>query len=162
MLAERFHIGRGLSRFAQSPNVDLLASRRADQDRSTTAQKDHRHGHLASSPTRAASRSAAMTPTARLWWPLPGHHRLHQHAVAVRRGSTSSASPPNPWLHPTNPKINFKQGRQRPDPRGRPPPARTAPSGTMWIALSKPTYGIHGTPGSRRRSARPKAMAASA
>ncbi|CAN7436509.1 L,D-transpeptidase family protein [Pararhizobium sp. LjRoot238] len=43
-----------------------------------------------------------------------------------------------------NPKINFKQGENdkvltlQPGPNG--------PVGTIWIALSKPTYGIHGTP----------------
>ncbi|MCV9961056.1 L,D-transpeptidase [Pararhizobium sp. BT-229] len=43
-----------------------------------------------------------------------------------------------------NPKINFKQGANdkvltlQPGPNG--------PVGTVWIALSKPTYGIHGTP----------------
>lgn len=43
-----------------------------------------------------------------------------------------------------NPKINFKQGNNdkiltlQPGPNG--------PVGAVWIALSKPTYGIHGTP----------------
>lgn len=43
-----------------------------------------------------------------------------------------------------NPKINFQQGSNnkvltlQPGPNG--------PVGTVWIALSKPTYGIHGTP----------------
>ncbi|OCP17572.1 MULTISPECIES: L,D-transpeptidase [unclassified Ensifer] len=43
-----------------------------------------------------------------------------------------------------NPKINFKQGNNdkiltlQPGPNG--------PVGTVWIALSRPTYGIHGTP----------------
>ncbi|OOG73993.1 hypothetical protein B0E45_06875 [Sinorhizobium sp. A49] len=43
-----------------------------------------------------------------------------------------------------NPKINFKQGDNdkiltlQPGPNG--------PVGTVWIALSRPTYGIHGTP----------------
>ncbi|TCD13703.1 L,D-transpeptidase [Oricola cellulosilytica] len=43
-----------------------------------------------------------------------------------------------------NPKINFVQGDNRdiltiaPGPNG--------PVGSIWIALSKPTYGIHGTP----------------
>ena len=43
-----------------------------------------------------------------------------------------------------NPKLNFKQGSNdkvltlQPGPNG--------PVGTVWIALSKPTYGIHGTP----------------
>lgn len=43
-----------------------------------------------------------------------------------------------------DPKKNFQQGRNtrklrlKPDPNG--------PVGSMWIDLSKPTYGIHGTP----------------
>ncbi|MGV3548882.1 L,D-transpeptidase [Rhizobium sp.] len=43
-----------------------------------------------------------------------------------------------------NPKINFQQGNNTkvltiaPGPNG--------PVGTIWIALTKPTYGIHGTP----------------
>ncbi|WP_026619054.1 lipoprotein-anchoring transpeptidase ErfK/SrfK [Ensifer sp. WSM1721] len=43
-----------------------------------------------------------------------------------------------------NPKINFRQGANdkilqlQPGPNG--------PVGTVWIALSRPTYGIHGTP----------------
>lgn len=42
-----------------------------------------------------------------------------------------------------NPKVNFKQGKNDevltilPSPNG--------PVGSVWIALSKPTYGIHGT-----------------
>ncbi|MCX8996496.1 L,D-transpeptidase [Rhizobiaceae bacterium BDR2-2] len=43
-----------------------------------------------------------------------------------------------------NPKINFKQG----DNHGilQIPPGPNGPVGNVWIALSKPTYGIHGTP----------------
>ena len=43
-----------------------------------------------------------------------------------------------------NPKINFKQG----DNHGilKIPPGPNGPVGSVWIALSKPTYGIHGTP----------------
>ena len=46
--------------------------------------------------------------------------------------------------YPYNPKINFQQGTNnkvltlQPGPNG--------PVGTMWMALSKPHYGIHGTP----------------
>jgi lipoprotein-anchoring transpeptidase ErfK/SrfK len=43
-----------------------------------------------------------------------------------------------------NPKINFKQGNN--DKVLRIPPGPNGPVGTIWIALSKPTYGIHGTP----------------
>lgn len=43
-----------------------------------------------------------------------------------------------------NPKINFKQGEN--DKILRIPPGPNGPVGAVWIALSKPTYGIHGTP----------------
>lgn len=43
-----------------------------------------------------------------------------------------------------NPKINFKQGNN--DKVLVIPPGPNGPVGTVWIALSKPTYGIHGTP----------------
>lgn len=43
-----------------------------------------------------------------------------------------------------NPKINFKQGDN--DQILQVPPGPNGPVGSIWIALSKPTYGIHGTP----------------
>lgn len=43
-----------------------------------------------------------------------------------------------------NPKINFKQGEN--DRILTIPPGPNGPVGSVWIALSKPTYGIHGTP----------------
>lgn len=43
-----------------------------------------------------------------------------------------------------NPKINFQQGKN--DQILQIPPGPNGPVGTVWIALSKPTYGIHGTP----------------
>jgi lipoprotein-anchoring transpeptidase ErfK/SrfK len=43
-----------------------------------------------------------------------------------------------------NPKINFKQGQN--DKVLTIPPGPNGPVGSIWIALSKPTYGIHGTP----------------
>ena len=43
-----------------------------------------------------------------------------------------------------NPKVNFKQGDN--DQILQVPPGPNGPVGTVWIALSKPTYGIHGTP----------------
>ncbi len=43
-----------------------------------------------------------------------------------------------------NPKINFKQGDN--DKVLTIPPGPNGPVGNVWIALSKPTYGIHGTP----------------
>jgi lipoprotein-anchoring transpeptidase ErfK/SrfK len=43
-----------------------------------------------------------------------------------------------------NPKLNFKQGNN--DKILTIPPGPNGPVGTVWIALDKPTYGIHGTP----------------
>ena len=43
-----------------------------------------------------------------------------------------------------NPKINFKQGSNNKILTI--PPGPNGPVGSVWIALSKPTYGIHGTP----------------
>lgn len=43
-----------------------------------------------------------------------------------------------------NPKLNFKQGNN--DKILTIPPGPNGPVGSIWIALDKPTYGIHGTP----------------
>ncbi len=68
-------------------------------------------------------------------------------------GSTDTPSPSGTVkvervaFNPTytyNPKINFKQGHN--DKVLTIPPGPNGPVGSVWIALSKPTYGIHGTP----------------
>ena len=43
-----------------------------------------------------------------------------------------------------NPKVNFKQGGN--DKILTLPPGPNGPVGSIWIALDKPTYGVHGTP----------------
>lgn len=43
-----------------------------------------------------------------------------------------------------NPKVNFQQGNNTEVLQI--PPGPNGPVGSMWIALSKPTFGIHGTP----------------
>lgn len=68
-------------------------------------------------------------------------------------GSTATPSPQGTHLveaavldpdYTYNPNINFKQGEN--DQVLRIPPGPNAPVGNVWIDLSKPTYGIHGTP----------------
>jgi len=49
----------------------------------------------------------------------------------------------NPTYH-YDPQKNFQQGRNR--RKLVLPPGPNGPVGTVWIALSKPTFGIHGTP----------------
>ncbi|MDM7457780.1 MAG: L,D-transpeptidase [Paracoccus sp. (in: a-proteobacteria)] len=43
-----------------------------------------------------------------------------------------------------NPSVNFQQGNN--DRKLVIPPGPNGPVGTVWIGLTKPTYGIHGTP----------------
>ncbi|MDN2566974.1 L,D-transpeptidase family protein [Aquibium sp. A9E412] len=76
--------------------------------------------------------------------------------VAVYPATIGSQSTPSPTGTHTveriafdpeytyNPKINFKQGDN--DEILTIPPGPNGPVGSIWIALSKPTYGIHGTP----------------
>jgi len=76
--------------------------------------------------------------------------------VTAYPATIGSASTPSPSgthsveriaLNPNytyNPKINFKQGDN--DKILTIPPGPNGPVGSVWIALSKPTYGIHGTP----------------
>jgi lipoprotein-anchoring transpeptidase ErfK/SrfK len=76
--------------------------------------------------------------------------------VAAYPASIGSADTPSPSgihlvarvaLNPDytyNPKINFKQGSNTKVLTV--PPGPNGPVGTVWIALDKPTYGIHGTP----------------
>ncbi len=76
--------------------------------------------------------------------------------IAAYPASIGSADTPSPTgtvtidriaLNPGytyNPKINFQQGNNTQILQI--PPGPNGPVGTVWLALSKPTYGIHGTP----------------
>lgn len=76
--------------------------------------------------------------------------------IAAYPASIGSADTPSPTgtvtidriaLNPGytyNPKINFQQGNNTQVLQI--PPGPNGPVGTVWLALSKPTYGIHGTP----------------
>lgn len=76
--------------------------------------------------------------------------------IAAYPASIGSADTPSPSgtvtieriaLNPGytyNPKVNFQQGNNTKILQI--PPGPNGPVGTVWLALSKPTYGIHGTP----------------
>lgn len=76
--------------------------------------------------------------------------------IAVYPSTIGSAATPSPTGTHTvervafdpeytyNPKVNFQQGDNTRVLTI--PPGPNGPVGTIWIALSKPTYGIHGTP----------------
>lgn len=81
----------------------------------------------------------------------PGEAILASYPATIGSGETPSPSgeykvariATNPTYH-YDPEKNFQQGRNRRKlvlPKG-----PNNPVGTVWIALSKPTFGIHGTP----------------
>ncbi|ASM71957.1 MULTISPECIES: L,D-transpeptidase family protein [Roseobacteraceae] len=83
-------------------------------------------------------------------WDATGQE-IANYPVAV--GSAGTPSPSGNMtveavaLEPTyhyNPDVNFKQGEN--DKPLTLPPGPNGPVGLVWIDLSKPTYGIHGTP----------------
>jgi len=83
-------------------------------------------------------------------WDATGRE-VANYPVAV--GSSGTPSPSGHMtveavaLEPTyhyNPSVNFKQGDN--DKPLTLPPGANGPVGLVWIDLSKPTYGIHGTP----------------
>jgi lipoprotein-anchoring transpeptidase ErfK/SrfK len=68
-------------------------------------------------------------------------------------GSTDTPSPTGTHMvsrvvldpdYTYNPNLNFKQGEN--DKILTIPPGPNGPVGSVWIALDKPTYGVHGTP----------------
>jgi len=87
---------------------------------------------------------------------LSCHHRFgptRRHPPARMRCRVSRSTQTH-----LQPSINFKQAQ---NDSATIPPGPNGPVGSVWIALDKPTYGIHGTP-DPPRSARPRAMAACA
>ena len=86
---------------------------------------------------------------------LRGYDRNGKLVVAYPATIGSAATPSPAGTHSVerialnpeytyNPKKNFQQGDN--DKILRIPPGPNGPVGSVWIALSKPTYGIHGTP----------------
>lgn len=139
MLAERFHMDENYLR-ALNPNVDFtipgtiikvvdvgqpqtgqVAKIVADKGRKQVFAYDQAGGLIAAYP---ASIGSSDTPSP--------SGTVTVERIALNPGYTY------------NPKINFKQGNN--DKILNIPPGPNGPVGTVWMALSKPTYGIHGTP----------------
>lgn len=104
-----------------SPKKGAVARIIADKNNKQVFAYDERGQLVAAYPATIGS-SATPSPT--------GTHTVAR--IALNPGYTY------------NPKINFKQGEN--DKVLAIPPGPNGPVGTVWIALSKPTYGIHGTP----------------
>jgi lipoprotein-anchoring transpeptidase ErfK/SrfK len=132
MLAERFHMSEGLLR-RLNPDTDF---RRAGQ----TLLVAETGGEPETRVTRIEIDKAG------------GELRAYA-ADGTTVGSDDTPSPsgrmkvngsfPDPH-YKYDPKKNFQQGRNR--KKLDLPPGPNGPVGSMWIDLSKPTYGIHGTP----------------
>jgi lipoprotein-anchoring transpeptidase ErfK/SrfK len=138
-LAERFHMDENYLK-ALNPGVNF--------NRPGTIIKVANFGQLVSTPVARIVADKAMKQV-----------RAYDEAgklVAAYPATIGSTDTPSPSGTHTvsrvafdpnytyNPKINFKQGDN--DGVLTIPPGPNGPVGSIWIALDKPTYGIHGTP----------------
>ncbi|MDG4903738.1 MULTISPECIES: L,D-transpeptidase family protein [unclassified Mesorhizobium] len=138
-LAERFHMDEG---YLKSINKGL------DFNRPGTIVKVANFGQLVSTPV---ARIVADKDKKEVF-----AYDAAGKLVAAYPATIGSADTPSPTgihtvsriaLDPNytyNPSINFKQGQN--DKILTIPPGPNGPVGSVWIALDKPTYGIHGTP----------------
>jgi lipoprotein-anchoring transpeptidase ErfK/SrfK len=138
-LAERFHMDQG---YLKSINKGL------DFNRPGTIIKVANFGKLVSTPV---ARIVADKDKKEVY-----AYDANGKLVAAYPATIGSADTPSPSgihavsrvaLDPNytyNPNINFKQGNN--DKILTIPPGPRGPVGSVWIALDKPTYGIHGTP----------------
>ncbi|MGO4676870.1 L,D-transpeptidase family protein [Bosea sp. 2YAB26] len=140
MLSERFHMsegllmalnpeqrftsaGRGIYVISSERSLQKGAAKRVDVVKSTGMVVAYGDGDtiLSSYPATIGSTD---TPS------LSGQYRVTRIARNPR--------------YTYNPEKNFRQGKN--DETLVLPPGPNGPVGTVWIALSEPTYGIHGTP----------------
>ena len=138
MLAEKFHMSQSYlrhlnpgKRFAAGTTIKVAATGErkstkvsyivADKNKKQIRAYD-RNGALVVAYPATIGSAATPSPT--------GSHSVTRIAV-------------NPE-YTYNPKKNFQQGEN--DKILRIAPGPNGPVGSVWIALSKPTYGIHGTP----------------
>lgn len=136
-LAERFHMDeRFLAQL--NPSARFVAGETINI---TVPAKPSREKVLRIIVDKASGRVAAYDATGRLVVDYP-----------ATVGSAATPSPHGSHLveaavidpdYTYNPNINFKQGEN--DKVLRIPPGPNGPVGNVWIDLSKPTYGIHGT-----------------
>lgn len=139
MLAERFHLDERLLK-SLNPDVDFKTAGQRILVPETGAEPDTKVARIVVNKAEGELRA----------YGEDGKLVLIDRATV---GSSDTPSPsgtmkvngsfPNPhYIY--DPKKNFRQGRNfrkltlKPGPNG--------PVGSMWIDLSKPTYGIHGTP----------------
>lgn len=140
MLAERFHMSEKLLK-ALNPHANFRKA----------GERIHVVSVARKAPEIPVERIEAVKKTGMLVVYGAGDAIIASYPATI--GSAETPSPEgeyqierivrNPTYH-YDPEKNFQQGRNRRKlvlPRG-----PNNPVGTVWIALSKPTFGIHGTP----------------
>ena len=140
MSAERFHMSEGLLK-ALNPKANFRK----------TGEKIFVASVEREVPTAPAERLEANKATGMLVVYGPANAILASYPATI--GSEETPSPSgeytikriakNPTYH-YDPEKNFQQGRNK--HKLVLPAGPNNPVGTVWIALSKPTFGIHGTP----------------
>ncbi len=138
-LAERFHMDEAYLK-ALNPEANF--------NRPGTIIRVANFGRLVSTPVARITADKAMKQ-------VRAYDESGKLVAAYPATIGSSATPSPSGIHAVtriavnpnytyNPKVNFKQGEN--DKVLTIPPGPNGPVGSIWIALDKPTYGIHGTP----------------
>jgi lipoprotein-anchoring transpeptidase ErfK/SrfK len=138
MLAERFHLGESLLQ-QLNPDIDFKAAgaeiivpvvRENATEKVTRISVERSHGQLLA---YAGDRLIVAYPATIGSENNPSPSGTHKVKAVVK-------DPPYSY----DPKKNFQQGDN--DKPLEIPPGPNGPVGSVWIDLSEPTYGIHGTP----------------
>ena len=139
MLAERFHMAQS---YLETLNPDVNFYQAGSTIRIAAVGRNVEDSVARIEADKAAEQVRAYDASGRL--------------ISAYPATIGSADTPSPSGHVQvdrvafdpnytyNPKINFVQGNNRKVLTI--PPGPNGPVGSIWIALSKPTYGIHGTP----------------
>ncbi len=139
MLAERFHMDENYLR-ALNPGVNF--ERPGTRIRVASVPRPKREAVARIVADKAAKQVRAYDARGRLVVAYPA--TIGSEATPSPSGTHTVERIALDPEYTYNPKINFQQGNN--DRVLRIPPGPNGPVGTVWIALSKPTYGIHGTP----------------
>ena len=140
MLGRALPYGRGLSEGAQSGRGFLPAGN--DRARSQCRRAGDRRKVARITADKKTEQVLAYDAYDKLSWPI--RRRSVRPTRRPQQGRMPFRESPSIPNYTYNPKVNFKQGEN--DKVLTIPPGPNGPVGSIWIALDKPTYGIHGTP----------------
>ena len=139
MLAERFHMDEG---YLKALNPDANFSRVGTIIRVANVGQPSTRQVARIVADKGKKQVFAYDADNKLVVVLSGDDRLDRHAVAIGTHLISRVALDPDYTY--NPDLNFKQGENSKILTI--PPGPNGPVGSVWIALDKPTYGVHGTP----------------